>query len=75
MPVSQEDAVKLAALQYQAYFLDRTAAHSTVGFCRSAAAARTVGMSTGVSCVCVFARGGLRGGGGGGANMFYFSEG
>ncbi len=33
-PVSQDDAVKLAALQYQAYFLDRTAVHSTVGFCR-----------------------------------------
>ncbi len=33
-PVNQDDAVKLAALQYQAYFLDRTAVHSTVGFCR-----------------------------------------
>lgn len=33
-PVSQDNAVKLAALQYQAYFLDRTAVHSTVGFCR-----------------------------------------
>ncbi len=35
-PVNQDDAVKLAALQYQAYFLDRTAVHSTVGFCRCA---------------------------------------
>ena len=34
-PVCQDDAVKLAALQYQAYFLDRTAVHSVVGFCRS----------------------------------------
>lgn len=33
-PVCQDDAVKLAALQYQAYFLDRTAVHSVVGFCR-----------------------------------------
>ena len=33
-PLSQDDAVKLSALQYQAYFLDRTAVNSVVGFCR-----------------------------------------
>lgn len=33
-PLTQENAVKLAALQYQAYFLDRTAVNSVVGFSR-----------------------------------------
>jgi hypothetical protein len=33
-PCTPEQAVKLAAIQYQAYFLDRTAVHSVVGFCR-----------------------------------------
>ena len=34
VPLPLDDAVKLAALQYQSYFLDRTAVHSVVGFCR-----------------------------------------
>lgn len=34
VPCCLDDAVKLAALQYQSYFLDRTAVHSVVGFCR-----------------------------------------
>ena len=34
VPCTLDDAVKLAALQYQSYFLDRTAVHSVVGFCR-----------------------------------------
>ena len=34
IPCTPEQAVKLAAIQYQAYFLDRTAIHSVVGFCR-----------------------------------------
>jgi hypothetical protein len=34
IPCTTEQAVKLAAIQYQAYFLDRTAIHSVVGFCR-----------------------------------------
>ena len=33
-PLNMETAVKLAALQYQAYFLDRTAVNSVVGFSR-----------------------------------------
>lgn len=33
-PCSVEDAIKLAALQYQAYVFDRTALHSVVEFCR-----------------------------------------
>ena len=34
IPCTPEQAVKLAAIQYQAYFIDRTAVHSVVGFCR-----------------------------------------
>lgn len=34
LPCTQEQAVKLAALHYQAYFLDRTAVNSVVGFSR-----------------------------------------
>lgn len=33
-PTTLDNAVKLAAMQYQAYFLERTAENSVIGFCR-----------------------------------------
>jgi hypothetical protein len=33
-PCTLEAAVKLAAIQYQAYFLERTVENSVIGFCR-----------------------------------------